>query len=103
MFDLNTAKLTLALIATLSVSWGHLSISWGQSGDIQNRAGDLNSEPETPLRGVALVVGQSKYRHLSALPNPARDAGRLEKLLTQLGFETNTVTNRKARRLRRVL
>ena len=53
------------------------------------------------LRGVALIIGQSKYKHLTELPNPVNDADKLDKLLTQLGFETTTVEDRKLRRLKR--
>ncbi len=55
------------------------------------------------LSGVALVVGQSKYEHLSPLPNPAADARAMAKLLTDLGFDTRTVTDRDAARLSRDL
>lgn len=54
-----------------------------------------------PLRGVALVIGQSEYQHLSKLPNPASDARQIEELLDKLGLETDVVENRDARRLKR--
>lgn len=59
-------------------------------------------EPHT-LKGVALVVGQSKYQHIAALPNPANDARDIEKLLEDLGFEVTGVADRDARKLRRDL
>ena len=55
------------------------------------------------LNGVALVIGQSAYEHIPALPNPANDAREMVKLLTDLGFDANSVTDRDARRLRRDL
>jgi uncharacterized caspase-like protein len=54
-----------------------------------------------PLKGVALVVGQSDYEHLEKLPNPARDARQIEELLNRLGLDTDMVEDRDARRLRR--
>lgn len=39
-----------------------------------------------PGRRVALVVGNGAYSHVSALPNPRRDAEAIAKLLRQVGF-----------------
>jgi caspase domain-containing protein len=36
---------------------------------------------------LALVIGQSAYRAVTALPNPANDAGAMSKLLTEAGFD----------------
>lgn len=55
------------------------------------------------LRGVALVIGNSAYEHLSALPNPANDARAVEGLLNDLGFETELSSDRDGRRLARDL
>lgn len=55
------------------------------------------------MRGVALVIGQSKYEHLPALPNPENDARSIESLLEDLGFEVNGATNRDSKKLRRDL
>lgn len=55
------------------------------------------------LRGVALVIGQSKYQHIPALPNPANDARAIEGLLEDLGFEVTGANDRDARKLRRDL
>ena len=55
------------------------------------------------LRGVALVIGNSAYKHLSALPNPANDARAIESLLNDLGFETKLSSDRDGRRLVRDL
>jgi uncharacterized caspase-like protein len=54
-----------------------------------------------PLKGVALVIGQSDYEHLTRLANPSRDARNIEDLLNRLGLETSVVEDRGARRLRR--
>src|SRR5690606_2660460 len=54
-----------------------------------------------PLKGVALVIGQSDYEHLQKLPNPSRDARRIEELLNRLGLDTDMVEDRDTRRLRR--
>lgn len=54
-----------------------------------------------PLKGIALVIGQSDYDHLDKLPNPSRDARQIEELLNRLGLETDMVEDRDARRLRR--
>lgn len=42
---------------------------------------------DRPLRGVALVIGQSDYAKLPVLRNPANDATAIEQLLKRLGFE----------------
>ncbi|MCO5073986.1 MAG: caspase family protein [Rhizobiaceae bacterium] len=55
------------------------------------------------LHGVALVIGQSDYEHVSRLPNPENDARAIEDLLNDLGFETSLAENRDLRRLRRDL
>lgn len=55
------------------------------------------------LRGAALVIGNSAYEQLSALPNPANDARAVENLLNGLGFETMLSSDRDARRLARDL
>jgi len=42
---------------------------------------------------VALVIGNSAYRNVPALPNPANDAGDIAAALTRLGFAVNLITN----------
>lgn len=56
---------------------------------------------QEPLKGVALVIGQSDYEHLPRLENPGNDAKRVDGLLTSLGFMTDIVDNRSAKRLER--
>lgn len=56
-----------------------------------------------PLKGVALVIGQSAYESLVPLPNPGRDAKAIEDLLDRLGFETELARDENTRKLRRSL
>ncbi len=55
------------------------------------------------LRGVALVIGQSAYRQLQPLPNPANDARDIGNLLSGLGFDVDTLADGDMRRLDRAL
>lgn len=52
------------------------------------------------LRGVALVIGESKYEALTPLPNPTQDARAIDDLLNDLGFDVERVLNADADRLR---
>lgn len=63
----------------------------------------LPARAEESLNGVALVIGQSDYRHIPALPNPANDAREMVKLLTDLGFDARSVSDRDAKKLARDL
>src|SRR5205807_1041440 len=49
------------------------------------------TQPETTTksseRRVALVIGNSAYRHVARLDNPANDAEDMAAVLGQLGFE----------------
>lgn len=56
---------------------------------------------QEPLKGVALVIGQSEYEYLPKLANPANDAKRVDELLSGLGFKTDMVDNRSGERLER--
>ena len=58
---------------------------------------------EKSLKGVALVIGQSKYAHIAPLANPANDAREMVKLLSDLGFDARSVSDRDAAKLRRDL
>jgi uncharacterized caspase-like protein len=42
---------------------------------------------------LALVIGQSAYRSVPALPNPANDARAVSQLLTESGFEVSTASD----------
>ena len=54
---------------------------------------------EKSLKGVALVIGQSKYAHIAPLANPANDAREMVKLLSDLGFDARIVSDRDAVKL----
>src|SRR3954468_17393420 len=62
-----------------------------------------SAEEPKALKGVALIIGQSDYKHVGKLPNPENDARAIEEMFDRLGFETNVATNRDARKLRRDL
>ncbi|MGE3873920.1 MAG: caspase family protein [Parvibaculaceae bacterium] len=64
-------------------------------------AGLADAQDAKPLKGVALVIGQSKYETLTPLPNAERDAREIEDLLARLGFATDLASDEKARKLRR--
>lgn len=56
-----------------------------------------------PMRGVALVVGESRYEHLTPLSNPANDARAIDRMLGDLGFEVTSVLDGDRDRLVRSL
>lgn len=58
---------------------------------------------EKALNGVALVIGQSEYEHIPALTNPANDAREMVKLLSDLGFDARSVSDRDGKKLKRDL
>jgi uncharacterized caspase-like protein len=58
---------------------------------------------EDALKGVALVIGESKYEHIPALANPANDAREMVSLLSDLGFDARSVSDRDAKKLKRDL
>jgi uncharacterized caspase-like protein len=47
----------------------------------------LGSSPALAESRLALVIGQSAYRSVPALPNPANDAKAMSRLLSESGFE----------------
>jgi tetratricopeptide (TPR) repeat protein len=53
--------------------------------------------PATSGRRVALVIGNSAYRAVSALPNPERDASSIANALRNLGFATVITKNNASR------
>jgi len=61
------------------------------------------AEEAKTLKGVALVIGQSKYAHITPLTNPANDAREMVKLLSDMGFDARGVTDRDAVKLSRDL
>jgi TPR repeat protein len=58
---------------------------------------DSNSVPKIevapPERRVALVIGNSAYRSVPVLPNPARDAASVAQALRRVGFQSVTLVN----------
>lgn len=58
---------------------------------------------EAGLKGVALVIGESKYEYIDALPNPVNDARAIVGMLTDLGFDARGVSDRDAVKLKRDL
>lgn len=52
---------------------------------------------------VALVIGNSAYRNVPALPNPPNDAGDLAAALNRLGFAVTLITNATFDEMRRGL
>ncbi len=61
------------------------------------------AQSDKPLRGVALVIGESDYEHLPKLANPANDADAIEALLADLGFDSVRRADRSAANLKRDL
>ena len=55
---------------------------------------------DKPLRGVALVIGQADYAHITPLVNPQNDARAMDDLLDGLGFEVDRVLDAHAEKLR---
>lgn len=62
-----------------------------------------HAEEPKALKGVALVIGQSKYAHITPLANPANDAREMSKLLTDMGFDGRSVVDRDSAKLGRDL
>jgi uncharacterized caspase-like protein len=52
---------------------------------------------------VALVIGQSAYRSVPALPNPANDAKMMTDLLKAAGFEVTAVPDASQTDMRRAI
>jgi uncharacterized caspase-like protein len=55
------------------------------------------------LKGVALVIGESKYEALEELINPNQDARDIDDLLGDLGFDVDRVLNADAEELREAI
>jgi hypothetical protein len=53
----------------------------------------LGAHPAFAENRLALVIGQSTYRSVPALPNPANDARAVTQLLTDSGFEVSTASD----------
>jgi uncharacterized caspase-like protein len=61
----------------------------------------LRAEEARTLKGVALIIGQSKYAHIAPLANPGNDARAIVKLMSDLGFDARSVTDRDTTKLKR--
>ncbi len=70
---------------------------------IMVHASGARAEEPGSLNGVALVIGQSEYEHIAKLPNPANDAREIVKLLTDMGFDARSVSDRDGGKLKRDL
>src|SRR5256885_14411045 len=53
----------------------------------------LGVAPALAESRLALVIGQSAYRSVPALPNPANDAKAMTQMLTDSGFEVSSATD----------
>jgi Caspase domain len=53
----------------------------------------LCSVPASAENRMALVIGQSAYKSVPALPNPGNDAKAMSQLLTDSGFEVSSVSD----------
>jgi uncharacterized caspase-like protein len=51
------------------------------------------ANPASAENRLALVIGQSAYRSVPALPNPANDAKAVTQLLTDSGFEVSSAAD----------
>jgi hypothetical protein len=60
----------------------------------------LGSQPALAENRVALVIGQSNYRAVVPLPNPANDAKAVSQMLTESGFEVLTAADLSQNELR---
>lgn len=60
----------------------------------------LAATAQEPLRGVALVIGETDYDQLADLGNPERDARAMDDLLGDLGFDVSRVLDGDADELR---
>ena len=65
--------------------------------------GAAGADEAKPLRGIALVIGQSNYTRITALPNPANDARAVAHMLGDLGFEVTAIADGARARLARSL
>src|SRR5690349_10753517 len=53
----------------------------------------LTSVPAWAESRMALVIGQSAYKSVPALPNPGNDAKAMAQLLTDSGFEVSSASD----------
>jgi hypothetical protein len=60
----------------------------------------LGAQPASAENRLALVIGQSAYRSVPALPNPANDAKAVTQLLTDSGFEVSSASDLSQKEMR---
>jgi hypothetical protein len=63
----------------------------------------LGTQSASAESRLALVIGQSAYRSVPALPNPANDARAVTQLLTDSGFEVSTAADLSQGQMREVV
>jgi hypothetical protein len=63
----------------------------------------LGTQSASAESRLALVIGQSAYRSVPALPNPANDASAVTQLLTDSGFEVSTAADLSQGQMREVV
>src|SRR4051794_8219517 len=61
----------------------------------------LGAAPASAENRLALVIGQSAYRSVPALPNPANDARAVTQMLTDSGFEVSSAGDLSQTQLRK--
>ena len=88
----------LGFFAALRRGWLTLAVLFAVGAFAPALAAD-----QKPLKGVALVVGQSSYQHLATLANPLNDARAIDRLLSDLGFEVVTVLDGDRKKLAKSL
>ncbi len=66
-------------------------------------AGLVAASASADGKRVALVIGNSAYRNVPALPNPAHDASDIAAALRRLGFAVTLITNATFEDMRRGL
>src|SRR5256885_13425543 len=60
----------------------------------------LAAPPASAENRLALVIGQSAYRSVPALPNPANDAKAVTRLLTDSGLEVSAASDLSQKEMR---
>src|ERR1700752_2341473 len=63
----------------------------------------LTSVPAWAENRMALVIGQSAYKSVPALPNPGNDAKAMSQLLTDSGFEVSSVSDLTQNEMRKAI
>jgi tetratricopeptide (TPR) repeat protein len=92
--DVETAKARLAALSS-GAPQPTILPSPGKSGEVIPTPNVLPPQPPAMMVGagkrVALVIGNSHYRNVGALPNPEKDASALAASLKNVGFSSVTL------------